>query len=54
MRIFTTCWKYYWSFKAVIPYTLTLAGAHIVPKDGAESQPGKYYVDGKSKTLADS
>lgn len=36
------------------PKSLTLAGADIVPKDGAELQPGKYYVDGKSKTLAHS
>lgn len=31
------------------PYTLTLASDDIFPKDGAELQPGKCYVDGKSK-----
>ena len=33
------------------PYTLTLAD-DIVPKDDAQLQPGNYYVDGESKTLA--
>lgn len=32
------------------PYTLVLGG-DIVPRDGAELQPGNYYVDGKSKPL---
>lgn len=32
------------------PYTLILGG-DIVPRDGAELQPGNYYVDGKSKLL---
>lgn len=34
------------------PYTLTLAGGHIVPKDTAPLKCGNYYVDGESKTLA--
>lgn len=34
------------------PYTLTLASGDTVPKDGAELQPGNYYVDVKFKTLA--
>lgn len=34
------------------PYTQTFAGGSLVPKDGAELEPGNYYVDGKSKTLA--
>ena len=32
------------------PYTVILGG-DIVPRDGAELQPGNYYVDGKSKLL---
>lgn len=34
------------------PYTLTLAGSHIVPEDGAPLKCGNYYVDGESTTLA--